>query len=94
MFAPEITNERMKPAQHCVSLWLHNFCLVVCLALAAVWPSSGTAETGALEALKEQEAIGVRVSAMVLDLNSGRTIQSLNAGKRLSPASVSKLVVS
>lgn len=83
----------MKPTQRRASLWHHYFCLV-CLALAAVWPSSGTAEAGAWEALKEQEGFGVRVSAMVLDLNSGRAIQSLNAGNRLSPASVSKLVVS
>ncbi|MGQ0502263.1 MAG: D-alanyl-D-alanine carboxypeptidase/D-alanyl-D-alanine endopeptidase [Panacagrimonas sp.] len=43
--------------------------------------------------LQAMEQNGARVSAQVVDLATGNAVQSLNAGTRLSPASVTKLVV-
>ncbi|MGQ0698650.1 MAG: D-alanyl-D-alanine carboxypeptidase/D-alanyl-D-alanine endopeptidase [Panacagrimonas sp.] len=54
------------------------------------WTTLANAEWKALEALQKS---GARISAQVLDLGNGDSLQQLNAQERLSPASVTKLVV-
>lgn len=57
---------------------------------ACLYGGAARSDWPALEALQAQ---GVRVSALVRDLETGENLQSLNAGTRLSPASVSKILV-
>lgn len=45
------------------------------------------------QALGVLERSGARISATAVDLDTGRTIQDMNADQRLSPASVTKMVV-
>jgi len=56
------------------------------------WSATASADAafGKLQALT---ARGAEVSALAVDLSTGRTIATLNASTRLSPASISKLVV-
>lgn len=60
------------------------------LLLSSSLPCAAQAEWKALSAL---ERGGARVSASVLDLGTGTVLQKLHDEKRLSPASVTKLVV-
>lgn len=64
--------------------------LMLVLASIALVPGEALADWKALAAL---ERSGARVSASVQDLDTGQRIQALNADTRLSPASVTKLVV-
>lgn len=63
---------------------------VLLLWLGAGLPFAALADWKALTALERD---GARVSASVMDLGSGTVLQQLHAEKRLSPASVTKLVV-
>lgn len=58
-----------------------------CLLLA---PVAAQAQWNALEGLSRQGAL---VSAMAIDLDTGQVLQQLNGAKRLTPASLSKLVI-
>lgn len=51
-----------------------------------------TAAAGSFPALGALEGSGARVTAVVLDLDTGKAIESRNADLRLGPASVTKLV--
>lgn len=62
-------------------------CATVVLAFTT---SPARAEWKALQAL---QGTGARVTASVMDLDTGATVQSLSADLRLNPASVTKLVV-
>lgn len=66
--------------------------LLLSLVAAAVLAPAGAAraELPALRALVQR---GATVTAAVIDLPSGRVVESLNADDRLAPASLSKLVV-
>ncbi|MES0874951.1 D-alanyl-D-alanine carboxypeptidase/D-alanyl-D-alanine endopeptidase [Sinimarinibacterium thermocellulolyticum] len=62
------------------------------LALAlALLATPATAAWDALQKLQAQR--GARVTAIAVDLDTGKTLQALNAETRLSPASLSKLVL-
>jgi D-alanyl-D-alanine carboxypeptidase/D-alanyl-D-alanine-endopeptidase (penicillin-binding protein 4) len=58
--------------------------LILCLALPA------RADWGALQALEKN---GATVSALALDLDNGTVLQQLNADRRVTPASLTKLAV-
>lgn len=60
-------------------------------AIAAVLAGPAHADWAALEALKAKR--GARITAAAVDLDTGKTLQTLDAETRLSPASVSKLVL-
>ncbi|MGQ0618739.1 MAG: D-alanyl-D-alanine carboxypeptidase/D-alanyl-D-alanine endopeptidase [Panacagrimonas sp.] len=62
----------------------------VVAALMGLVPGFANAEWKSLEVLHNG---GARVSASVMDLETGKTLQTLAAETRLSPASVTKLVV-
>jgi len=65
----------------------------LCLAgLAAFAPPALAQAATPFPALAALEARGARVTAAVLDLETGKTIEQRNASQRLSPASVTKLV--
>lgn len=61
------------------------------LWLALLLPFAATA--GKWTALEDLQRQGAVVSALAVDLDSGETLQSLNPSTRLSPASLSKLVI-
>jgi len=66
-------------------------CLPALLVLLAVWaPVASAADSGfpALQALRSE---GAAVSAMAVSLPDGRPLWSLDARRRLSPASITKL---
>lgn len=61
----------------------------------AEWAPPTTAPTSAWTALRALEAQGARVSALAVDLTSGaRNVEAMNSERRLTPASISKLIVS
>lgn len=64
--------------------------LAICLQCASFSPIASGAEWAALKAL---EANGARVGAMALDLSKSPAHESLNPNTRLTPASISKLVI-
>jgi D-alanyl-D-alanine carboxypeptidase/D-alanyl-D-alanine-endopeptidase (penicillin-binding protein 4) len=68
---------RLPAALVCVALWFTPIA-----SAAADWP-----------ALTELEQGGARVSALAVDLSNNQQIQQLHAGVRLTPASLTKLVI-
>jgi serine-type D-Ala-D-Ala carboxypeptidase/endopeptidase (penicillin-binding protein 4) len=69
---------------------IKRFRPVLALALA-VHGGSAVAAWDALKGLETQR--GARVTAIALDLDTGKVLQSLHAESRLSPASLSKVVL-
>ncbi|WP_158227189.1 D-alanyl-D-alanine carboxypeptidase/D-alanyl-D-alanine endopeptidase [Mangrovitalea sediminis] len=70
--------------------WMRKrICLVG--ALLVGWLAAFTAIAGDFPALAALQAKGARVSAIAVDLESGKVIGQRNAQTRLTPASVSKL---
>lgn len=65
------------------------FGFFLALSLSCAAPKA-RADWKALEALSRQGAL---VSAMAIDLDSGRVLQQFNGSKRLAPASLTKLVI-
>lgn len=70
-------------------------CVLVVLLSQAFWPSTSSAETqqSGWTALHALQRDGARVSASVQTLTGPVQRETLNAGTRLSPASITKLVV-
>jgi D-alanyl-D-alanine carboxypeptidase (penicillin-binding protein 4) len=66
---------------------LRGLALILPLLLAPLAHADGT-----FSDLAELGAHGARVSAMALDLDSGKVLGSLNPGERLTPASMTKMV--
>ncbi|HYW05033.1 MAG TPA: D-alanyl-D-alanine carboxypeptidase/D-alanyl-D-alanine-endopeptidase [Gammaproteobacteria bacterium] len=65
----------------------------IALVLAAASAVMHTALAQQLHHLRALEAHGATVSARVIDLQDGRTLAAVHAGRSLTPASVSKLYV-
>lgn len=66
---------------------------VLALLIAAATLCGPSAAWADWKALRNLEKQGARVGALVVDLDSGQSLQKLHADTRLSPASITKLVV-
>ena len=77
-----------------LSLWgrVLRCCLAMTVGILVVGQGAWAKEEQA-QSLQDFIASGARVSALVQDLDSGKTILDLGSSQRLSPASVSKLVI-
>lgn len=67
--------------------------LSLCAAIAAFLAAPAASAASALPQLTALRDAGAAVSALVLDLESGRTLASIQPTDRLTPASLSKLYV-
>lgn len=66
----------------------------VLLCLAGIATAGAAAAPVSMAELARLASQGARVSAAVIDLDSGQTIAQVSAGTRLIPASLSKIVIS
>lgn len=73
--------------------FLKKICCFIIILNSILLPTTTYAQNNSLPNLKKLEKEGNLVSAMVIRLSDAKVIAELNPDKRLSPASVSKLVL-